>query len=208
MAEIIKCSGYAFAQAGTASLRCPACSHVAAFDPLAGMNDVVVAGYLLGHRRCPNTACHAHVFVVIRPQQGVVATYPPVMLDFDVANIPAKLAATFQESLVCHANECYTAAAMMVRKTLEQLCLERGATGKNLKERVADLRTKVILPSALLDAADGLRLLGNDAAHIEAQTYNDVGKREVELAIALTREIMKSLYQYQSLLDQLNSLKK
>jgi transcription elongation factor Elf1 len=208
MPDIIKCSGFNFARPSTVSFRCPACTHVAVFDPLVGLNDVVVLGYFLGQRRCPNVACNAHVFVVLDSQQRLLATYPPVLLDFDAENIPAQLVATFQESLTCHANECYTAAAMMVRKTLEQLCLERGATGQNLKQRIADLRTKVILPSALLDAADSLRLLGNDAAHIEAQTYNDVGKKEVELAIALTREIMKSLYQYQGLLEQLNSLKK
>jgi hypothetical protein len=37
-----------------------------------------------------------------------------------------------EEAVACHAAECFIAAAIMVRKTLEELCRERGATGANL----------------------------------------------------------------------------
>ena len=53
-----------------------------------------------------------------------------------------------------------------------------------------------------------LRLLGNDAAHVESKTYNDIGKNEVEVGIALAKEVLKAVYQYDSLLGQLNALKK
>ena len=45
--------------------------------------------------------------------------------------------------------------------------------------------TRVTLPVELFDAMDHLRLLGNDAAHIEAQTYDTVGKDEVEAGVEL-----------------------
>jgi hypothetical protein len=35
----------------------------------------------------------------------------------------------------------------------------------------------------LLDGLNDLRLLGNDAAHIESQEYSKVGKEEVEVGI-------------------------
>jgi hypothetical protein len=54
----------------------------------------------------------------------------------------------------------------MVRRTLEEIRLDRGATGKDLKARIAALSSKVILSKELLEAADELRLLGNDAAHM------------------------------------------
>lgn len=38
-----------------------------------------------------------------------------------------------------------------------------------------------MLPADLLNGLDDLRLLGNDAAHIESQEYNQVGKEEVEV---------------------------
>ena len=54
----------------------------------------------------------------------------------------------------------------MVRRTFEEVCADRGAKGNNLKERIADLRSKIVIPSELLDAMDELRILGNDALRI------------------------------------------
>jgi len=96
----------------------------------------------------------------------------------------------------------------MVRKTLEELCHVQGAAGPNLKERIKALGTKVLLPPELLDGLDDLRLLGNDAAHIESQEFNNVGKEEVEIGIEFAKEVLKAVYQYSGLLARLRSLKR
>lgn len=54
---------------------------------------------------------------------------------------------------------------------------------------------------------DDLRLLGNDAAHIEAKTFSEIGKEEIEISIDFTKEILKAVYQYENLLDKLKKLK-
>jgi len=54
---------------------------------------------------------------------------------------------------------------------------------------------------------DDLRLLGNDAAHIEARTFNDIGKDEIEISLEFTKEILKAVYQYESLLQKMKKLK-
>ena len=190
-------------------MRCPACHRDGSFAPLANIQDLVTGNIWLGHRQCPNPECRCHVFVVKdsaanRPR----ATYPAERIDFDASSIPQPVVAVFEEALTCHANECYVASGMLVRKTLETLCDDRGAQGKDLKDRLADLRRVVILPEALFQALDGLRLLGNDAAHVRAKTYTDVGKDEIEVAIALTKEVLKAVYQYDALLAKLNALKK
>ena len=53
-----------------------------------------------------------------------------------------------------------------------------------------------------------LRLLGNDAAHIEAKSYNEIGKDEVEISIEFAKEILKAIYQYEHLLAKIKGLKK
>lgn len=95
----------------------------------------------------------------------------------------------------------------MVRRTLEEICNERGATGADLKKRIKSLRSKVVLPDGLLDGMNELRLLGNDAAHVKAKAYADIGSDEIKLAIALTKEILKALYQLDDLLKQIQALK-
>lgn len=136
------------------------------------------------------------------------ASYPPERLDFDATNIPASITKALEEAITCHANECFIASAIMVRKTLEELCHERGATGANLKERLRNLGSKVILPQELLDGLDDLRLLGNDAAHIESQEFNAVGKEEVQIGVQFTKEVLKAVFQYSDLLVKLRSLKR
>lgn len=96
----------------------------------------------------------------------------------------------------------------MVRRTLEELCDDKKATGENLKARVASLSAVAVIPSELLNAADELRILGNDAAHIEAKDYDQIGKVESELAIELAKELLKAVYQYTALLARLTALKK
>lgn len=90
---------------------------------------------------------------------------------------------------------------------LEKLCEDKNATGDNLKNRLAKLGANALIPKELPDAADELRLLGNDAAHIEAKSYTSVTKEEATLAIALAKELLKAVYQYESLVKQLRALK-
>lgn len=192
-----------------ANLRCPGCGQLGTFELLLGnAQDLVVPGGIcVGERRCPNVNCHALVFVVWQNNQ-IVRSYPAVRIDFDKTNIPAAIVLAFEEAITCHANECFIASAIMVRKTLEELCRERGAQGKDLKERIRSLGTKIVLPQELLDGLDDLRLLGNDAAHIESREYDQVGKEEVEVGIEFTKEVLKATYQYSALLSRLRGLKK
>jgi hypothetical protein len=193
------------------SLRCPQCRQRGTFETAGGGQDVHVEnGRLIGYRRCPNPACHSIVFFVydVSAGQKVLASYPAERIDFDTAGVPQRLVAAMEEAITCHADGCYTAAAIMVRKTLELLCAENGASGANLKERIAALGNKIVLPQALLSGLDDLRLLGNDAAHIESQVFNDVGVEEVEAGIDLAKEVLKATYQYQTLIDKIRALKR
>jgi hypothetical protein len=152
-------------------------------------------------------SCQALLFVV-RQNNQIIRSYPPLRIDFDKTNIPTPIVSALEQSITCHANECFIAGAIMVRKTLEELCRERGAQGANLKERIKDLGTKIVLPQDLLNGLDDLRLLGNDAAHIESREYDQIGREEVEIGIEFTKEVLKAAYQYSSLLAKLRSLKK
>jgi len=190
------------------TLRCPHCRKEGTFPGFVQVHDVQIGEFKVGHRICPNPRCQGHVFVVLKSTGDIETSYPPERIDFDTTNIPQRIVNAFEEALTCHAHSCYVAAAMLVRKTLELLCEDRGASGADLRSRIQSLRTKVILPEALFEAIDHLRLLGNDAAHIESKTYSDVGAQEVIAAIVLTKEILKAVYQYEALLDVLKSLKK
>ncbi|HEV2233966.1 MAG TPA: DUF4145 domain-containing protein [Terriglobia bacterium] len=145
--------------------------------------------------------------MVIQNNQ-LITSYPALRIDFDATNIPAAVVEAFEEAITCHADDCFVAAAIMVRKTLEELCRDRQAHGKDLKDRIRNLGSRIVLPQELLAGLDDLRLLGNDAAHIESREYDKVGKEEVEIGIEFTKEVLKATYQYSTLLSRLRSLKK
>lgn len=186
--------------------RCPQCGKDVVFEHL-GQSDVGIGEHVCGQRKCPDPECSGHIFVVLQHNQLLTA-YPSITIDFDSSNIPESIKTTFDEALVCHSSQCHVASAIMVRRTLEEICEHKKATGKDLKKRLKDLESKIVLPQELITAMDELRLLGNDAAHIEAKDFNDISNTELEVAIDVTKEIMKGLYQYSTLLGKLRALKK
>ncbi|AZO46209.1 DUF4145 domain-containing protein [Mesorhizobium sp. M7D.F.Ca.US.005.01.1.1] len=203
------------------NVRCPACRHVGSFSHV-GLNDansavieksesgryVPIGTRMFGIRVCPNTECNSVLFFARQSPGGAAVTFPPEVIDFDASNLPPGILASLEEAVKCHASGCYRASALMVRRTLEELCEDKKAVGSNLKARVAALSAVAIIPSELLNAADELRILGNDAAHIEAKDYDKIGEVEAELAIELAKELLKAVYQYTSLLSRLTALKK
>jgi hypothetical protein len=183
---------------------CPCCQTKVLFEPIAP--DLRLSSkYVCGQRVCPN--CRTHVFTVFEWDK-LSRAYPPLRIDFDSSAIPERIVKVLSEALDCHRHNYNISAAIMVRRTLEELCAERGAQGKDLKARIRDLRGKVILPTELFDAMDELRLLGNDAAHIEAKSYEEIGPEELQEAIEFTKEILKGVYQNKGLLSKLQALKK
>jgi hypothetical protein len=55
---------------------------------------------------------------------------------------------------------------------------------------------------------DELSLLGDDAAHIEADTFAQISSQELDVAIEFTIQFLKALYQYSNLLSKMRELKK
>jgi hypothetical protein len=193
------------------SIRCPSCKKVGVFDVMPNIPDLLVQRptmFHVGIKRCPNEACHSVVFAILDAAAALVQTYPAERVDFDTSNVPAHIAGALDEAVTCHANGSFTACAIMVRRTLELLCEDRGATGSDLHKRIESLRSKVVLPNELFVAMHELRILGNDAAHVEAKVYADITKNETEVAIELTKEILKATFQLEGLVKRLQALKR
>lgn len=189
-------------------MRCPLCRHEATLDPLH--NDFAVprnngARIVWGARRCPKEDCGALIQVVI--DGDIVYSHPPETIDFDATDLPEKVLAAFEEAVKCHSQGCYVASAIMVRKTLEEVCADRGALGNNLKARLDDLQGKLLLPKEMFDALHDLRLLGNDAAHVELSDFEAIDAPKIEAALDIGKEILKAAYQYKTLMGKLDALK-
>ncbi|TPM39597.1 DUF4145 domain-containing protein [Mesorhizobium sp. B2-3-4] len=204
----------------TINLRCPRCRHEGAFHSIHAAKDVLweniekvnnapvsVGRSAIGMRQCPNEECRGFIFVVLFKGK-LIESFPPQVIDFDASSLPPKILSSLDEAIRCHSAGCFRAAALMVRRVLEELCDDKSATGNNLKARISALSSTIVVPPDLLAAADELRLLGNDAAHIEAQVYDAIEAEEIEVAIDLAKELLKAVYQYTSLVARMKALKK
>src|SRR5205807_4370589 len=115
---IIKIPNPAHTTASVISVRCPSCRHQGIFESITNVNDVHQRvdqqDLRLGQRRCPNPVCRAHLFVVIGTNSLLLLSYPAERIDFDSTDVPTNILAAFEEAITCHANQCYTAAAIMI----------------------------------------------------------------------------------------------
>ncbi len=195
--------------AKTFATTCPHCGNDGTFQNFP-TQDIFEPTFKLwyGSRKCPNPKCNGHIFFIADNGGNLIKTYPSLKINFNSERIPDRIKNTFDEALICHGNNCFIASAIMIRKTLEEICLDKESEGKNLFKRIENLKSKIVIPEELINGMQELRLLGNDAAHIEADTYEKIGKDELEISIEFTKEILKAVYQYESLLEKLRSLKK
>jgi hypothetical protein len=186
--------------------RCPMCGHEAVFERFEEMKDLLYRGQVYGQRKCPNPNCKGHLFFVSKGKEGVT-TFPVQRVDFEKDGIPEHIMAPLDEALECHANGCYTAAAMMTRRVLELVCDEKAASGERLLDRLKELTREIVLPDKLLKEIDILSVFGDERADARLSTFPLVGKEESEAGLALTKEILKAAYQYNRLIDRLSALK-
>jgi len=78
--------------------------------------------------------------------------------------IPHEINKSYEEAKKVE-NISPNAFAVLIRRSLELLCRDQKAKGNNLKEQIADLSSRGVIPNTLVEMADTLRFMGNIGAH-------------------------------------------
>ncbi|MEV6024338.1 DUF4145 domain-containing protein [Streptomyces sp. NPDC052036] len=119
-----------------------------------------------------------------------IRVYPPTgdQLSFSV---PSKLRDECEEARRCFTSKAFTATAVMVRRVLEGLCLDQGATAKPLINALKQLAADGKLDGRLLEWAQELRGLGNHGAH---HNGIPVQRQDAHDALLLTEAILNYVY--------------
>jgi hypothetical protein len=105
--------------------------------------------------------------------------------------IPDSPRQSFEEARACLRAGQHTASALMVRRTLEAVCTDKGAVGGSLQARLDDLRAKRIIEGNLASWSHDLRALGNDAAH---DTSVFVSADDAQDALELAEALLSYVY--------------
>lgn len=79
--------------------------------------------------------------------------------------IPKEIREDLIEAKLCFSVDCYRAACTMARRAMQQACIAKGASGKDLVAQIKDLTAKGIITKDLEEWATVVRWIGNDGAH-------------------------------------------
>jgi hypothetical protein len=105
--------------------------------------------------------------------------------------IPAPLRVEHQQARECFKAKAYTAAVVMVRRTLEGVCADHGIKEKTLARSLEEMTLRKLLDGQLVEWARELRALGNVGAHY---TGKAVQARDASDAIDLAEALLDYVY--------------
>ncbi|MES2436939.1 MAG: DUF4145 domain-containing protein [Patescibacteria group bacterium] len=93
--------------------------------------------------------------------------------------------------------------AVMIRRCLEAVCIDKGASGKNLKTKLDDLAAKQIIPETLSRMSEALRYFGNIGAHA-TDDDDSVGGEEAKIMDEFFTSIIEYVYVAPAKIQKLN----
>jgi hypothetical protein len=117
-----------------------------------------------------------------------VVLYPTEAKKVD--GLPPEIERAYTAALAVKGIEAH-AFAVLVRRLLEMICLDKGAQGRSLFEQLKSLAQTGVIPQQLIDIANGLRNFGNIGAHAAGVQLSE---NEVPVIDALCRAILEYVY--------------
>ena len=106
--------------------------------------------------------------------------------------VPSEIGSAFEEAARCLHARCYSASAVMSRKTLEAIVQENEVSSKNLKDGIEKLVDKKRLPEEVRELSHGVRLVGNSGAHFDS--LEQVSKEDAQILLSFIGFLCKNLY--------------
>lgn len=111
-------------------------------------------------------------------------------------NVPEALRREHEEARQCFSSKAYTATAVMVRRTLEGVCLDQGMTSSGgrptpLFKMLEQMKDEGKIDGQLFEWAQELRVLGNQGAHF---TGTSVSREDAADGLALAEALLDYLY--------------
>lgn len=169
------------------SIYCPHCHKFTELSNRGGYNNQT-GNYWMGE--C--NSCHKLVLV----NDSTHKIYPmPLPKPID-ERIPHAIKSDFEESITCFSIAAYRASAVMARRALQSICLDKGAKEKDkLEKQIDDLFSQGIITKDLRDWAHEVRFVGNDAAHPK-KPENDqpVSEEDAKDVLDLLEQFCQVLY--------------
>lgn len=127
-------------------------------------------------------------------QQGHPTLYPPRVDGLEelrsVWHLPPAIRQIYDETRAAVCSGQRVLAAAGVRALVEAVCKERGATGRNLKDKIEDLVAKSVLSRHDATYLQKTRIMGNGAVHEIVPPTEDV----LHIAMQIAQHLLRGVY--------------
>jgi hypothetical protein len=147
---------------------------------------------------CQARECNRAVFVVVDDTYGSLfdalepfpgKVYPANQAQYAPDGVPAQIAKEFREALECAWSGHYLGAALVGRRVLQAAARNViGGTRNDLKTEIAKIPDDR-LNKPLKDQATHVRLIGNDAAHVDP-----IDSEDVNHLVDFVEQVLDALY--------------
>lgn len=186
---------------------CGHCYNISGMEILGSVNDLTIEnqpenyhyieyGTIYDILKCP--ACKKNNILsyewasYMEDQEDFEPTYSLVYPSAD--NIPAGLPENIEKAYIAAEqikNIDPNSYAVLSRRLLEMVCLNRNATGKSLYDKLKDLSAKGEIPEKLVGVTMGLKNFGNIGAHAG---LGELSAKEIPIVNALTLAVLEYIY--------------
>lgn len=126
------------------------------------------------------------------PEQFAEYRYQFPTKNIDYTGVPENIKTAFESAVRTRAIDS-AICILSLRRTLEMICKDKGAEGRDLKSKIQDLIDKKILPEMMNDACWIVRQSGNDAAHADSVVFTPFEVQEMINYVTIVIEYLYSL---------------
>jgi hypothetical protein len=121
------------------------------------------------------------------------------------SRIPEPMRQDLIEAKFCFSIDAYRACAVMARRTIQNACIDKGATKNELIQQINELQANGVITRDLREWADVVRWVGNDAAHPDKDT---VEIDDAEDILSLAEQFLQVLYVAPSIAQTRRTIRK
>jgi len=125
---------------------------------------------------------------------------------FDFSYLEERIANDFREALTCYTNLCLNAFAAMCRRTVQSVCNDLGADGKDrVLNQLKDLKDMAKIDDETFTVLKQIIIDGHDGAHPHLPSLN---KDRASILLELIKDVLYQLYVRKGKLQKVIQLRK
>lgn len=138
---------------------------------------------------CP--ACGGPVSLELGASGAVIAAYPEVIGEWEVAHLPDAIESDWAEAVQVFRVGAFRSAVVMCGRTLEAAADGLGIDGRNLQQRINKMLDQGLITASFREVMDYIRLIRNTGAHAGA----DVSRESARGTMRFTQQTLRLLFE-------------